>query len=153
MYSLWKTVWSFLKGKTKKTKKKPQNLQKEFSCDPAILGIYLNKTIIWGVPIMAQWKRIWLVSMRTQVWSLASLSRLRIQWCHELSCGVGRRRGSDLALLWLWLWRRPTATAIIHPLAWEPPYATGVALNKEKKKEKRKKRKNKVLLYSTGNYI
>ena len=34
----------------------------------------------------------------------------------------------------LWLWRRPAATALIRPLAWEPPYATGVALEKTKKR-------------------
>ena len=34
----------------------------------------------------------------------------------------------------LWLWCRPVATALIRPLAWEPPYAEGVAL-KEKKEE------------------
>ena len=34
----------------------------------------------------------------------------------------------DLVLLWLW--RRPVATAPIRPLAWEPPYAMGVALEK-----------------------
>ena len=34
--------------------------------------------------------------------------------------------GSDLALLWLW--RRPAAAARIRHLAWEPPYAAGVAL-------------------------
>ena len=50
-----------------------------------------------------------------------------------MSCGVGRRRGSDLALLWLW--RRPMAAALILPLAWEPPYATGVALTKDRKKK------------------
>ena len=32
----------------------------------------------------------------------------------------------DPALLWLW-WR-PAAVALIKPLAWEPPYATGGAL-------------------------
>ena len=37
-----------------------------------------------GVPIEAQQKQIGLVSMRTQVQSLASLSGLRIQCCHEL---------------------------------------------------------------------
>ena len=42
-----------------------------------------------------------------------------------MSCGVGCRRGSDPALLWLW--RRPVATAPIQPLAWEPPYAAGAA--------------------------
>ena len=41
-----------------------------------------------------------------------------------MSCGVGCRCGLDLALLWLWC--RPAATALILPLAWEPPYATSV---------------------------
>ena len=49
-----------------------------------------------------------------------------------VSCGVGRRRGLDLVLLWLWC--RPVATVLIGPLAWEPPHAAGVALKKEKKK-------------------
>ena len=49
-----------------------------------------------------------------------------------MSCGVGRRRGSDLALLWLWC--RPAATAPIQPLAWEPPCAAGTALKRQKKK-------------------
>ena len=48
-----------------------------------------------------------------------------------MSWGVGRRRGSDLVLLWLW--RRPAAVALIGPLDWEPPYATGVALKKKAK--------------------
>ena len=48
-----------------------------------------------------------------------------------MSCGVGRRRGSDPVLLWLW--RRLAATAPIRPLAWEPPYAVGVALEKTKR--------------------
>ena len=46
-----------------------------------------------------------------------------------MSCGVGRSRSLDLALLWLW--RRPAATALIRPLAWEPPYALGVALKRQ----------------------
>ena len=46
---------------------------------------------------------------------------------------MGHRRGSDPVLLWLW--RRPEATAPIRPLAWEPPYAAGVALEKTKKKK------------------
>ena len=48
-----------------------------------------------------------------------------------MSCGVGHRHGSDLALLWLW--HRPGATAPTRPLAWEPPYAVGAALEKDKK--------------------
>ena len=47
-----------------------------------------------------------------------------------MSCGVGCRCGSDLALFWLW--RRPVATGPVGPLAWEPPYATGTKKKKSK---------------------
>ena len=50
-----------------------------------------------------------------------------------MSCGVGRRRGLDLALLWLW--HRLEATAPIRPLALEPLYAVGVALKEPRQKE------------------
>ena len=50
-----------------------------------------------------------------------------------MTCGVGQRHGSDLALLWLW--HRAAATAPIGPLAWEPPHATGVALEIQKEKK------------------
>ena len=53
-----------------------------------------------------------------------------------MSCGVGHRCGSDPQLLWLWC--TLAATALIGPLAWELPYATGVTLNKNKKKQKKK---------------
>ena len=43
-----------------------------------------------------------------------------------MHCSVGPRRGSDQALLWLWLW--PAAAALNQPLAQELPYASGVAL-------------------------
>jgi len=60
-----------------------------------------------------------------------------------MSCGVGCRRGSDPALLWLW--RRPVAIAPIQPLAWEPPYAVGaaqeIAATTTTKKDKRQKKK------------
>ena len=46
-----------------------------------------------------------------------------------MSYGVDRRRCLDLALLWLWL--RLVATAHIRPLAWEPPYAAGMALKRQ----------------------
>ena len=52
-----------------------------------------------------------------------------------MSCGVGCRRSLDLALLWLW--RRPAAAAPIWLLAWELPYATGVALKSKKQKQKK----------------
>ena len=50
-----------------------------------------------------------------------------------MSCGVGCRRGWDPE--WLWLWRRPVATAPIRPLAWEHPCAAGAALKRQKKKK------------------
>ena len=56
-----------------------------------------------------------------------------------VSCGVGRRGGSDLALLWLW--RRAAKTAPIRPPAWEPPYAAGAAPEKAKRQKKKKKKK------------
>ena len=61
-----------------------------------------------------------------------------------MSCGVGHRHGLDPTLLWLW--RRPVATAVIKPLAWEPPYAAGAALQRTKKT---KKKKNGVLCILT----
>ena len=39
-----------------------------------------------GVPYVAQWKQIWLGTMRLWVQSLASFSGLRIWQCHELWC-------------------------------------------------------------------
>ena len=55
-----------------------------------------------------------------------------------MSWGVGHRRGSDLLL---WLCRRPVAAAPTQPLAWELPYAMGLALKSKKKKKKKKKEK------------
>ena len=64
-----------------------------------------------------------------------------------MSCGSGHRRGSDPVLLWLWC--RPAAAVPMRPLAWEPPYASGVALKSQEKKNRfaknadvRKERKN-----------
>ena len=71
---------------------------------------------------MAQQKRIRLGTMRLWVQSLASLSGLGIQCCSELWCG-------------------PVATSLITPLAWEPPYAMGGAIEKEKRPKKKKKKK------------
>jgi len=40
----------------------------------------------------------------------------------------------------LWLWCRPVATAPIRPLAWEPPYAAGVAQEIAKRQKDKKKK-------------
>ena len=50
-----------------------------------------------------------------------------------MSCGVGCRCGLDPLLLWLW--HRLAAAVPIQPLAWELPYATGVALKEKKCRE------------------
>ena len=59
-----------------------------------------------------------------------------------MSCGVGHRRGSDLAALKLWY--RPAVIALIQPLAWELPCA--VSRKKGKKKKKKKKGKKRSLI-------
>ena len=46
-----------------------------------------------------------------------------------MSCGVGHRRGSDPVRRW---WCRPAAAALIGLLAWEPTYAMGAALKRQK---------------------
>ena len=50
-----------------------------------------------------------------------------------MSCAVGHRCSLDLALLW----HRLAATALTGLLAWEPPYAVGVAMKRPKKKKSR----------------
>ena len=62
-----------------------------------------------------------------RVWSLASLSRLRIRCCLEQ-------------------WWRPAAAALIQPLTWEPPYATCATLKSKKKKKKKSYSKTSVAI-------
>ena len=98
-------------------------------CDPLPTSSWvLSGKYTWGVPVLAQQKRIRLGTMRLRVWSLASLGGLGIRGC----CGVGFRCGSDHELLWLW--RRLAAIALIRPLVWEPSYAAGVALKIKRNK-------------------
>ena len=52
-----------------------------------------------------------------------------------MSCGVGYIHASDPTLLWLR--HRPATIALIRSLAWELPYATGVALKRKKEKKKK----------------
>ena len=47
----------------------------------------------------------------------------------------------------LWLWRRPAATALIRPLAWELPFRCG-----PKKKDKRQKKKEKKRRYQKAKF-
>ena len=53
-----------------------------------------------------------------------------------MSCCCRSQTWLGSLLLWLWPW--PAATAPIGPLAWEPPYAGGVAQEIAKKKTKKK---------------
>ena len=53
-----------------------------------------------------------------------------------MSRGVGCRCSWDLVLLWLGY--KLAAVVLIRPLAWDPPYATGVALKKTKRPKKKK---------------
>ena len=55
-----------------------------------------------------------------------------------MSCYVGRRLGLDPTLLWLW--RRPVASTPIRPLAREPPYAEGEALEKTNRQKQTNKK-------------
>ena len=60
-----------------------------------------------------------------------------------MSCGVGCRHGSDLVMLWC----RPSAVALIGPLAWELPYAMGVALKSRGGKKNTQNKKQYLLNY------
>ena len=101
-----------------------------------------------GVPIVAQQKQIWLASMRTWVWSLASLSGLRIQHCRELWCRWKTQLWSEV----LWLWCRPAAVAPIQPLAWEPPYVTGADLKSKTQKQKQKTNKQNQISWCVDSF-
>ena len=50
-----------------------------------------------------------------------------------MSCGIGRRRGSDLALLWRWY--RPAVAALNRPLARKLPNASDAALKSKINKQ------------------
>ena len=76
-----------------------------------------------------------IVSLRMCIWSLTSLSGLKVQLLLKV-CGVDCRNTSDLLLLWLWC--RPEAVALIQPPDWELHYAAGVAIKKKKKKKKKR---------------
>ena len=60
------------------------------------------------------------------------------QWLKNPTKNHSHGLGSNSALLWLWC--RSVATVPIRPLTWEPPYASGAALEKGKK-ERKKERK------------
>ena len=68
--------------------------------------------------------------MRMWVRYLASLSGLRIWHCPKLWC----RLRMQLSTALLWLWYRPAFAVPIQLLAWELPYAIGIAIKRKKRK-------------------
>ena len=91
-----------------------------------------------GVPIVAQW--LTNPIRNHEIAGSIPAFALRVNDSDvAVSCGVGCRLGSDPALLWLW--SRPAAKALIRPLAWEPPYAAGVAQEKAKRQKNKTKQK------------
>ena len=62
-----------------------------------------------------------------------------------MSCAMGCRHNSCLALLWLW--HRLVATALIQLLAWEPPEAEGVALKRHTKNATQVEAGRRILLH------
>ena len=57
-----------------------------------------------------------------------------------MSCGVGRRCGSDSMLLW----HRLAAVAPFQSLAWDPPYTLGVALKQQQQQNQKTKQNKKT---------
>ena len=95
-----------------------------------------------GVPVVVQRKRIRLGTMKSRVWSLASLRKLRIQRCCELWCRLQMRLGSDIAVA--------VTKAGSCGSNWTPSLGTsiwcGCGLKNLKKKKKRKKERKKMRL-------
>ena len=99
-----------------------------------------------GIPAVAQWKLIQLVSMRMRLQSLASFGGLRIQCHHELWYRSQTQLGSCNAVAV----GRLAAAIPVWPLAWELPYAMDAALKKTKQN---KTERVSLGLYEHSNHI
>ena len=82
--------------------------------------------------------------MKMRVWPLPCSKGWGICRCSELWY-IGCRQGLDH--VWLWLWCRTAGTAPIQPLAWELPYAKGVALKRQNQTNKKTKKINKDMSF------
>ena len=104
-----------------------------------------NHELVGSIPGLAQWATDLVLPVTLTLYP----SSYRVSGLHyTMICGVVCRCGSDLVLLWLWCGL--AATALIRPLAWEPPHAMGVALKRQKDKKKTKKRMHGTWLDSVG---
>ena len=77
---------------------------------------------------------MWLIPLRTQHslcedvgYILALLHGLRIWYCHKLQCRSQLQLGSGVTVVVVYL-----VAALIRPLAWELPWATGTAIRRKK---------------------
>ena len=89
-----------------------------------ILSHYWHKKeLFWkgslGVSNMVQWLKSPTRIHEDMSLNVAYLSGLKSG--SAMNCDLGYRHGSDVVLMWLW--HRPTAIALIQPLAWELSYA------------------------------
>ena len=87
---------------------------------------------LYGVPIVAQWKRIRLGTMRWRVQSLASLSGLRIWLLLCAGCRLQTWLGSGVAVAVVWA----GSCSSDETPAWEAPCAMSVDQEAEGKKKK-----------------
>ena len=88
-----------------------------------------------GVPEVEHWKWIWPGIMRLWVWSLASVSELRIRRCCELRCRSQTQLGSGVAVA--------AAQAGGYSSDWTPSLGTSICHGCSTKKTKRQKKKRK----------
>ena len=96
------------------------------------------RTLPFGVPVVAQRKRIWLGTMRLGVWSQASLSGLRIWHCRELWYRLQTQVRSGVAVA--------VAVASSYSSDLTPSMGTSICRRCSPKKAKKKKREREHFL-------
>ena len=88
------------------------------------------------------WLNVKDLTLSVRLWgqSLASLNRLRVWHCYELWHGSQMQLGPSVTMGVL----KTVAIAPILPLAWELPYAAGVAIKRGEKKVFLKKKSHRM---------